>query len=308
MAYKGFNLTQMIDTDYLDQLKEGLVAKMVAEGVTTEIVDVIPGVKNAMSLNLVNNNITVSDAGCGFTPAGDVQLIQKELRVVSKAVQDTLCPQDLEKTYLGTYMKNNKEIPFIEIIANTYVNRIKRWNDEFIWDGDGVYDGFVKTLSSDANVIKAATEVAAASGAVAKMNALIAKATPELKTKENKVIFTSFKFYDEYMAALRAANLYNLANTEYRNGSYQTTLPGTDIKLVATVALDNLVNNTIATGEPLIYTHADNLVVGTDLLNEEELFDIWYSRDNNEVRVNISWKIGTQFRFADTVVIGYTLA
>lgn len=308
MAYKGFNLTQMIDTDYLNQLKEGLVAKMVTEGVTTDIVDIVPGVKNAMTLNLVNNEITVSDAGCGFTPAGDVQLIQKELRVVSKCVQDTLCPADLEKTYLGTYMRNNKEIPFIEVIADTYVNRIKRWNDQFIWDGDGVYKGLVESFTDDATVISAASQVAAASGAVAKMNALIAKATPELKTKENKVIFTSFKFYDEYMAALRAANLYNLANSEYKNGSYQTTIPGTDIRLVATVALDNLTNNTIATGEPLVYTHADNIVVGTDLLNEEEQFDIWYSRDNNEVRVNIQWKIGDQYRFGDTVVIGYTLA
>lgn len=303
----AFNLNNMLDTNYLDQLKETLVPRLLTEGITLDIIDIIPGVKNRVSLNLVKNNITVVDANCGFSPAGDVQLIQKALDVLPKAVNDTLCPKDLEVTYLGQYMKNNKQIPFIEIIADTYVNRVNRWNEQFLWDGDGTYAGLIEQIANDPLVIDASAEVASAANPVEKINALLSKASPEIKTHSNKVVFCSFAFYDAYMNYLRSQNVYMYANSEFKNGGYVTTIPGTDIQLISTVALDSLVNNTIATGEALVYTYADNLVAGTDMMDDEEKFDIFYSRDNDEVRVNIQWKIGVATRFGEDIVRGYAL-
>jgi hypothetical protein len=303
----AFNLNNMLDTNYLDQLKETLVPRLLTEGITLDIIDIIPGVKNRVSLNLVKNNITVVDANCGFSPAGDVQLIQKALDVLPKAVNDTLCPKDLEVTYLGQYMKNNKQIPFIEIIADTYVNRVNRWNEQFIWDGDGTYAGLIEQIANDPLVIDASAEVDSAANPVEKLNALLSKASPEIKTHSNKVVFCSFAFYDAYMNYLRSQNVYMYANSEFKNGGYITTIPGTDIQLISTVALDSLVNNTITTGEALVYTYADNLVAGTDMMDDEEKFDIWYSRDADEVRVNIQWKIGVATRFGEDIVRGYAL-
>lgn len=304
----AFNLNDMLDTNYMDQLRERLIPRLVSEGITMNVIDIIPNVKNKITLNLVKNNITVIDAACGFTPAGDVQLIQRPLEVLPKAVNDTLCPKDLEKTYMGTYMRNNMEIPMADIIAETYVNKVNRWVEDFIWDGDGVYAGLVEQLFNDNAVIKASTEVAAAATPIEKINALIAKGTPEIKTHENKVIFCSFAFYDAYMNDLRSKNVYMYANSEFRNGGYVTTIPGTDIQLMSTVALDYLTNNTIATGEPLVFTYAENLVAGTDMMEDgDAYFDMWYSRDNDEIRVNIQFKIGATFRFGEDVVIGYAL-
>lgn len=303
----AFNLNNMLDTNYLDQLKETLVPRLLTEGITLDIIDIIPGVKNRVSLNLVKNNITVVDANCGFSPAGDVQLIQKALDVLPKAVNDTLCPKDLEVTYMGQYMKNNKQIPFIEIIADTYVNRVNRWNEQFLWDGDGTYAGLIEQIANDPLVINASAEVASAANPVEKINALLSKASPEIKTHSNKVVFCSFAFYDAYMNYLRSQNVYMYANSEFKNGGYVTTIPGTDIQLISTVALDSLVNNTITTGEALVYTYADNLVAGTDMMDDEEKFDIFYSRDNDEVRVNIQWKIGVTTRFGEDIVRGYAL-
>lgn len=308
MAYIGFNFTGMIDTDYLDQVRDLLVPKLVTEGITTKIVELIPGVKNSMSLNLVNNNITVQDAACGFNPAGDVQMIQRELRVYPKAVNDTLCQKELEQTYLGMFMKSNKELPFTQIFADSYINRVNHWNEHFIWDGDGVVDGLVKTIGTTDGVVNAASAVASASGYVAKLNALMTAAPTEVKTSDSGVVFCDFNFFDGYMNELRAANLYISANQEYANGGYMITIPGTNRKLVATEGLTNMTNNTVSTGSMLIYTMAENIVVGTDMMSDEDRFDMWYSRDFDEWRVNIQWKIGTQIRFPEYVVKGYTLA
>lgn len=308
MAYTGFNRTGMIDTDYIDQIRDGLIPKLVTEGITTSIVDLIPGVKNSMTLNGLDNVITVQDAECGFNPAGDVQLIQKELRVYPKAVNDKLCPKDLETTYLGTFMRNNKELPFSQIIADSYVNKANLWNEMFIWDGDGTVDGLVKEIADDANVVDASSEVDSATGYIKKLEALLAEAPTEVLMSNEGVVFCTFKFFMGYMNELRSANNYMLANTEYPNGGYVATIPGTNIRLVATVGLSKLQNSTVDDGELLIYTNAKNIAVGTDMLNDEEMFDMWYSRDNDEYRVNIQWKIGATYRYSDYIVKGYTLA
>lgn len=308
MAYTGFNRTGMIDTDYIDQIRDGLIPKLVTEGITTSIVDLIPGVKNSMTLNGLNNVITVQDGGCGFNPAGDVQLIQKELRVYPKKINDALCPDDLETTYLSTYMRNNKEIPFSQIVADSYVNKANLWNEMFIWDGDGTVDGLVKEIANDDNVVDASSAVDSATGYIKKLEALLEEAPTEVLMSNEGVVFCTFKFFMGYMNELRAANNYMLANTEYPNGGYVATIPGTNIRLVATVGLSKLQNSTVDDGELLIYTNAKNIAVGTDMLNDAEMFDMRYSFDTQQYKVAVTWKIGATYRYSDYIVKGYTLA
>lgn len=305
----AFNVTNMIDKNYMDENREKLIAKMVLDGITMQNIKVIPDIKNSIALNLVDNTITVQDGACGWNAAGSLALSQKKLSVSDKKVNDALCPRDLEKLYLGQFMRSNKEIPFTELISESYINKINRYNETVLWDGDGDdIDGFVKLIGESASVVSAAVAVAAASTYIGKINALIAAAPAELLEAADQKIFCSYGFFNSYANELRAANVYMLANTDYKNGNYEMLIPGTNIRLIAIVGLNTLTNNTIASGSPLIYTFGDNLVAGTDLMNDEEMFDIWYSRDNDEVRVNASWKIGCQTYFDDRIVRGYTLS
>jgi hypothetical protein len=47
---------------------------------------------------------------------------------------------------------------------------------------------------------------------------------------------------------------------------------------------------------------ASNLYVGTDLLSDAEDFKIFYSQDNDEVRLLAKWKIGVQAAWLNEVV------
>lgn len=321
MAYT-FNYTTIgtgQNTTFTDELKERLLAKMVFEGRTAELVKVIPGVKRAITLNLLANSAKPTTATCGWTLDQSnkyVALDQKELAVLPLEVKDAICPKDFEQLYLGMYMRNNKEVPFEELIADSYVNKVKNYNEKLIWDGDGVNSGLLKLIDADTNVIDASAEVATPTNtAIDAVNALIAKATPDILMHENKVVFTSYAFYNAYASELRAANLYMQPN--YMNGegaNYEMYIPGTDIRLIAIAGMDNLVNNTLTAGyavngtvQPMVLTYADNIVLGTDMLNDEEMFDMWYSRDNDEVRVNIQYKLGWNFYFAEHIVKGYKL-
>jgi len=49
-------------------------------------------------------------------------------------------------------------------------------------------------------------------------------------------------------------------------------------------------------------TRLSNLFFGTDLLNEEERFEIFYAKEADEVRFVAEFKAGVQFAFPDEMV------
>lgn len=319
MAYT-FNYTTIgsdQNADYIDELKDKLMAKMLFEGRTMEFAKVIPGVKNKITLNLLANEAEPVAATCGWTPDPSkkyVNLDQKFLEVCPLEIKDAICPKDFEHLYLGMYMKNNKEVPFEELIAESYINKAMNANEKMIWDAGGCTDGLLKMIGIGANVIDASADVAGASTAIEAVNALIANATPDILMHTDKIIYTSYAMFNAYASELRAANLYIQANTDYNNGglaNYELVIPGTDIKMVAIAGLDGV---TVATGyavnnnkQAMLLTYKDNIVIGTDMLNDEETLDMWYSRDNDEVRVNIQYKLGWNFYFGEHIVKGYTV-
>ena len=317
MAYT-FNYTTIgsgQNTDYIDELKDKLMAKMLFEGRTMEFAKVIPGVKNKISLNLLANTAKPVAATCGWTPDPSnkyVNLDQKVLEVCPLEIKDAICPKDFEHLYLGMYMKNNKEVPFEELIAESYINKAMNANEQMIWDRGGCTEGLYKMIGTDANVIDASSDVAGASTAIEAVNALIAAATPDILMHTDKIIYTSYAMFNAYASELRAANLYIMANTDYNNGglaNYELVIPGTDIKMVAIAGLDGITVNTgyavNGTNQAMLLTYKDNIVIGTDMLNDEETLDMWYSRDNDEVRVNIQYKLGWNFYFGEHIVKGY---
>lgn len=304
----ALNISNMIDSDYMAQNRESLAFRALTSGKTMGIIKMIPNVKNKVSLNLLSDSISVGAATCGRVAAGTTYLAQRELEVFRKQLKEDLCPETLMTTYMAESMRSAKELPFTEMLADMKTNRIASWNEKAIWDGDGSsMPGLLEQLADDENIVDASNEVASAVGAIAKVQAMIDSATSELLMHDNKVIFCSFAFFNSYASALRAANVYMLANSEYKDGGYEMIIPGTDIKLVATAGLDSLANHTVGDGEALVFTYADNLVYGSDLLDTEDFMDIWYSRDNDVVMLTAKWAIGTSYYFAEDAVIGYTL-
>lgn len=49
-----------------------------------------------------------------------------------------------------------------------------------------------------------------------------------------------------------------------------------------------------------------NFFYGVDMVNDEEKFDFWYSKDNREFRLAIEFNAGVQVAFPDMVVMGDT--
>lgn len=291
---------KIFDNDYLDEMREELLGKIVLEGKTIDWAHLIPGVKNRVSLNEMVGVGDVTDATCGWETPGEITLAQRELIVYPKQIKDSICPKELEKTYLGMYMRTNKEVPFIGVIADQYVKTAKSYVETFIWQGDGTYYGLYQIADTEAQYT---APVNAADTMITAVNKMVAAAPAEILEREDGVLVMDIPSFVQYTQELVNANLYHYeTNVTPELGFY---IPGTNIKVKGVAGLNNISNP--STGKNMILTYEDNVAVGTDMLDNDEVFDIWYSRDNDEVRVNVQFKIGANFYFPDFVVKGYSI-
>lgn len=308
MSY-GFNLDAFKDTNYVNELTQ-MTGEFFALGRTISIIDILPNNKNKESLNMFTNDITVQDnVACSFNPDGAVNLIQKFVEVVPKTVQDRVCYKDLEKTYLAMMMKDT-EIPFEKQLAESYVNKVRRYIEIFIWNGDGTYEGLAEQISKDADVIDASAEVETAATAMGKVKAMISKMTADILESDDIRLFCTSTFYVQYVQELIDANKYFMPN-EYNTGDpmeQEILIPGTRVRLTPTLGLDHTDNVTVDDGELLILTYAKNLVASFDgVSGETERFSMIVNPYNaNSLDVNIEFKIGSAFKWGDKIIKGYT--
>ncbi|MBQ2174989.1 MAG: hypothetical protein II453_07985 [Alphaproteobacteria bacterium] len=309
MSY-GFNLDKFADKDYMNQLATQITAEFFAEGRTADIVENLPANKNKATLNMFSNEATVQEGGdCSFTPDNQVDLIQKVVEVKKFKINDKLCPKNLESTYLAMMMKNNTDIPFERQLAESYIVKIKKFNEDFTWGGYDDYKGLLAQIAEDTDVIDASAEVDAAATKIAQVNAMIAKADANILASDDVRMFCSVSFYTAYVQELLAANLYIMPQT-YNNGDptkMELTIPGTTIKLTPCLGIDNT-TTTKDDGEYLILTYSKNIVVSYDGVDNSEKFEmISNPYDGGNVYVTAEWGYGSAYKWGNRIVKGYTL-
>ena len=300
----AFNVSSI--SKFTNETRQELVKKAVLTGKTMNLVTILPGVKYKETLNLLENTITVADASCGFKSAGSVAFSQRVVEVAPLEVKDSLCEKTLEQYYLGQMMKpgSPKDEELGPILGDSYVEKIKEYNEKAVWLGNtgstganGKVQGFIAILDAAGTgaggYVEAGDAGATAGTIVASVDAMVAAVPDAISGRDDLTLFMSYANYKVYCLALRTANFYHYdANM---GPDFEIYVPGTNVKVVATHGLQG--------SNRMVLTYAENLVIGTDLLNEEEKFDIWYSMDNDEVRVNIQWKLGCQVYFPEFVVM-----
>jgi len=301
----AFNVSAI--SAYTNETAQDLVKKAVLTGRTMELVSVVPGIKYKEALNILTNTPTIAAASCGFTPAGSVAFKQRDITVTALEVKEALCQKTLEQYWMGQLMKPGAptDMELGPVLADSYVEKIKEANEMNIWQGIAgstatsynEFDGFLQILGAEVTAVgvTAAAAPHTSSDIVAHVDAMVAAVPEDILDRDDLILFMSYANYNLYTAALRTANLFHYNGAV--GADYTCVIPGTNIKAVATKGLSG--------SGSFVLTYGANLVIGTDLLNEEEKFDIFYSRDNDEVRVNIQWKIGCQVYWPEFCVINF---
>ena len=269
------------------------------------------GIKSAETINVMTTDAIFQAGGtCGFNSSGTTTITQRTLTVGKIKIQESICPKTFEAKYTQKALREGSTYDYMAYASEYTAQKVERIGaalETAIWQGDTasgnaqlnkfmgigtIIDalGFggagdpVKgntsnlTTLTTSNVIQAVDEVFAAIPAA-------------LLDKQDVVIFCGNDTFREYVIALRNENLYHYPVDAV---NMELIVPGTAIRLIG-------VNGLNAT-DTLFGLSMSNLYLGTDLLNEQDRFELFYAKEADEMRFVVEFKMGVQVAFPDEVV------
>ena len=289
---------------YTEENAMDLIRASLFESKTIGMIQVQPGIKSAATINILSSTPTWAAGACGFDAAGSTILTQKTITVSDIKKNEVICLNDLEAYYTQKMMNPgsyNEAIPFEQMYAEELAGQTAKMLEVLTWQGNTAgagnlvfADGLVKLIDADGAVVTGTALAMDAANIVAAVDEMVAAIPADVVASDNLVLFMGYAEYRVYAAALRDANLFHYNGAENQGGQFEQDVPGTNVKVVGVGGLNGLGRMFLA--------ETSNLFVGTDLLNDAESFKIFYSEDNDEVRVIQKMKIGFNFAFPERIV------
>jgi len=275
--------------------------------------NVMVGVKSAETINIMDTDAFFQAGGtCGWNASGTTSFTQRTVTVGKVKVQEALCPKTLEAKYLQKALPTGSmydSIPFEQEYTDKKAKTIASQLETAIWQGDSAsangnlnkFDGLIKLIGAASGVVDANVSGFVSGGPVASITASnvialldgVYKAIPaKVVAADDMTIFVGQDTFRTYTIALKNANMFNYAFDGKADSEF--VLPGTSIKVVAVAGLNG-------TGD-VFALRLSNLFLGTDLLNEEEKFEIFFAKEADEVRFAAEFKMGVNIAFPDEIV------
>lgn len=271
--------------------------------------NVMVGVKSAETINIMDTDaIFQSGSSCGFNASGTTTFTQRTVTVGKIKVNESLCPKDLEAKYLQKALPEGSRydsIAFAQDYTDKKAARIAAQLETAIWQGStgsanvnlNKFQGLVTLIGSSAveanNTTYYGTPATSITSAnvVAIFDALYKAIPAQVVAKDDMTIWCGQDVFRTYTIALKNANMYNYAFDGKADSEFY--LPGTPIKVVSTPGLNGV--------NKLYAIRLSNMFLGTDLLNEEERFELFYAKEADQVRFVSEFKMGVNVAFLDEI-------
>lgn len=271
--------------------------------------NVMVGVKSAETINIMDTDaIFQSGSSCGFNASGSTTFTQRTVTVGKIKVNESLCPKDLEAKYLQKALPEGSRYDSIAFAAD-YTDkksaRIASQLETAIWQGAtgsanvnlNKFQGLVTLIGSSAVEANNTTYYGTPATSITTTNVVaivdaLYKAIPaQVVSKDDMTIWVGQDVFRTYTIALKNANMFNYAFDGKADSEFY--LPGTPIKVVATPGLNGT--------NKLYAIRLSNMFLGTDLLNEEERFELFYAKEADQVRFVAEFKMGVNVAFLDEI-------
>lgn len=272
----------------------------------------LPKTKSSVAVPKLATNATFQTDACGWNASGSTTLSQATVTVGKIKIEETICPKDFEAYFSQEALKAGSTYEdfgwaeFQDKFAMQKNKMIAKQLEIALWQGDTTgtntntntnkFDGLIKLIDGgspvDANVsgfVSGGPIATITAANVVSCLQAVYKAIPvEIVDAEDTHIFVGNDVYRLAVLAYQALDLFNYKVDA--NADQMFVIPGTNVKLAA-------VNGLNGTGD-IYATTLSNIALAFDLEAEEDNYAIWYSKDNNEVRYRVAFKLG--------VNVGYT--
>lgn len=311
----GFDVSAL--ANYTKENEALLVTSSVLGAKTASLIksagNVMVGVKSSEKINIMETDAIFQDgSSCGFNASGSTTFTQRTVTPGKIKVNEALCPKDLEAKYLQKALPTGSmydSVPFEQEYSEKKAKTIAAQLETALWQGDtssvnvnlNRFDGLVKLIGAASGVVAANASTYISGAPLSSITAAnvisifdgVYQAIPaKVVAADDMTIFCGQDLFRTYTIALKNSGSFNYQIDVKADSEF--VLPGTTIKVVAVAGLN---------GTNKVYAmRLSNLFLGTDLLNEEEKFEIFYAKEADQVRFVSEFKMGVNIAFPDEAV------
>ena len=271
---------------YVDENKLDLIRKSVLGAKTIDYLNIQSGVVGKTKINLLDTTVQFGDgSACGWNEAGTSTITQREINPASIKVNMSFCDKAMQKYFMNHQIAvaaGRSTLPFEEQFIAGVVEGVGKKLEDAIWNGVTInevqYDGLVQIV----------TRQATTGSTVYDSVRNLYNGIPSASLMDT-VIFIGIDGFRSLAGELTAKNLYRYDPVV--DEAFEMVLPGTTTKVIGVPGLD---------GSNKAYAiNTKHAFYGTDMQNDNETFDFWYSKDNQEFRLAINFVEGVQVAFPD---------
>lgn len=310
----GFDVSAL--ANYTKENEALLVTSSVLGAKTASLIksagNVMVGVKSSEKINIMETDAIFQAGGtCGFNASGSTTFTQRTVTPGKIKVNEALCPKDLEAKYLQKALPTGSmydSIPFEQEFADKKAKTIAAQLETALWQGDtssvnvnlNKFDGLVKLIGAASGVVAANASTFISGAPLSSITAAnvisifdgVYRAIPaKVVAADDMTIFCGQDLFRTYTIALKNSGSFNYQIDVKADSEF--VLPGTTIKVVAVAGLN---------GTNKVYAmRLSNMFLGTDLLNEEEKFELFYAKEADQIRFVSEFKMGVNIAFPDEV-------
>jgi len=284
MAF-GFDISAL--PAYTDQESLSLISKVVLKTDLLDYVDLRSGFSSGtVAINLVDADLPVSALSCGWTSDGEVTYSQVNVTIESLQSKTEMCIEDLRSVYQSSFMNSgtgNDFLPFENVIAESYTDKLRKYNEGFLINGFGTTTGLkAQITSANGANLQAGTPAAwTAANAFSQALDLYDAIDESVKDRDDLIMTVSPDAYRALVRALVAQNLYHFNSVE---GNDILILPGTNITVVRS---SGLVGSDYKFAGP-----GKMILAATGLTDELDSFRFFYDEAADVMKFRAAWRLG----------------
>mgnify|MGYP003467399825 CR=1 FL=1 len=260
------------------------------------------GVKTKEKLNYLNVTPALQNGkDCGFNASGSTVFSDRDIIVKTIKAQDEYCDRDLLGKFAESLVNiaaGKETLPFEAQIVDEVVKGIRKQIEKIVWQGDTTLgiDGLLKMAASGGTDSASTVNVSIAKGTnIYEAVKAVYLAIPE-GLLDKAFIGLSPANFRAFTQAMVEKNYFHYSGPQDANVN-EFIFPGSNVKVKSIQGLSGV-------NDKIYASVWDNLVYGTDLLNDEEVVNAWYDPNTELFRYTIRFNAGVSTLFPDEVVLG----
>ena len=287
-------LSAYVEEKSIPLINQVVLGSSIVRDMTTQT-----GVKTKARIHYLSTDPTFQDgSACGFNAAGTAALTEREIETGLIKINMEFCQKELlgkYAEYLIRISAGAEDLGFEKELMDSIVANIQKKLEKMIFLGDkdnsDMFNGLIK-VSKDAGVSE--DVLTKSDGAYANIKQVY-MSLPEEAIEKGATIYVSPATYREFTQELVAKNLFHYSGP-IDAAPTSIIFPGTDVKVKKAAGL---------AGTDYIFAGVSkDWFYGCDLQDANEELKLWYSDDDDVVRIKALWNTGLQVAFPDEVKIG----